>query len=403
MRRALQSLSSVCAPIIALLLLASVARAITVSHVVGHVDVAISSDARINPRYTAGHEQVVILQAWETAEVRRLKRANPDVTVLMYQNAASVSTSAAADGLYPTGVSYPEAAAHHWLLDDTSGQPFTFEGENWLYAADIGARGYERAWAHNVLRSLSRAPWDGVFIDDLNPTIRYHDCVSCVAKYPSDRRYGAAMGRFARLVGRHIRASGKLAVANIGSWAGYQRVVDPWLHSLSGAMDEEFVKVGDAAGAGYMNESTWREQLHEVRLTQTEHKIFIGITHSSARDRRAALYGFATELLAGAGEANFAMNANYSTTTWFRPYGYRLGAPLARYRIAPGGVYERSFADGQVLVNPTTHPSSVLLGGSYSGCGLHRVSQVTIGAQSALVLTRSGSLAQSRRAASTRS
>jgi hypothetical protein len=399
MRRVLLVVMSVCASIAGLVLAATSAHAVPIAHVVGHVDVAIDSDARINYGYTAGHEQVVILQAWETAELRRLKRANPDVKVLMYQNASSASTSAAYDGLYPTGVSYPQAVAHHWLLDNTSGQPFTFEGENWLYAADIGSRGYQRAWAHDVVHELSQAPWDGVFIDDLNPTIRYHDCVSCVAKYPTDARYGAAMGRFARYVGRRVRAAGKLAVANIGSWDGYQHRVDRWLHWLSGAMDEEFVKVGDAPHMGYMNETTWREQLHEVRLTQSEHKMFIGITHSSAHDRRAALYGYATELLAGAGDAIFSMNANYSTTTWFRPYGYRIGSPTGRYRIDPRGVYQRSFTDGQVLVNPTTHPVSVALRGAYSGCGLHGVRHVIVRPQSGLVLTA----AQPRLAASARS
>jgi hypothetical protein len=386
MRRALPSVKFLCASILALFLWAVPAHA-AIPHVVGHVDVAINSNARIaNYGYTAGHEQVVILQAWETAELRKLKRANPDVKVLMYQNASSASSTAAADGVYPTGVSYTESVAHHWLLDSTSGQPFTFNGEDWLYAANIGSRGYQRAWAHNVNRELAKAPWDGVFIDDLNPTIRYHYCVSCVAQYPTDASYGAAMGRFARFVGRRIRGDGKLAVANIGSWAGYQRVVDPWLHSLSGAMDEEFVKVGTAPGTGYMNEATWREQLHEVRLTQAEHKLFIGITHSSAGDRRAALYGYATELLAGAGNAIFAMNANYTSTTWFRPYGYRIGTPTGHYRVKRGGLYERSFTGGQVLVNPTTHSVKTVLAGRYTGCGLHGVRRVTLAPQSAVVL-----------------
>jgi hypothetical protein len=148
-----------------------------------------------------------------------------------------------------------------------------------------------------------------------------------------------------------------------------------------------------------MNEATWREQLHEVRLTQSEHKIFIGITHSSANDRHAALYGYATEMLAAAGNAIFAMNANYSTTTWFRPYSYRIGTPTGHYRIDRRGVYTRSFTDGRVLVNPTTHVASVALGARYSGCGLHGVRHVTLRPQSGLVLTA----AQPRRAVSARS
>jgi hypothetical protein len=386
MRRALQSSTSLCAVLFALLLIPGHARA----GVVGHVDYAINSDARIaNYRYTADHEQVVILQAWETSELRRLKRANPDVTVLMYQNASSASTSAAFGGLYPTGVSYPKAQANHWLLKNTSGQPFTFEGFDWLYATNIGARGYQRAWADNVIRELKSAPWSGVFIDDLNPTIAYHYPVDQVARYPSNRRYGAAMGRFARYIGRRIRRAGELAIANIGSWSGFARVVDPWLRSLSGAMNEEFVKLGTTAGSGYTNEATWRQQLREVSLTQSEHKLFLGVTHSTADDRRAALYGYATELLAADGNATFSMNETYNgVTRWFAPYGYQIGRPAGDYTVRADGVYERAFRDGRVLVNPTSRPETVALHGTYSGCGLGRVRRVRLRPQSGLVLTR---------------
>lgn len=385
MRRAVQSLALLCA-LILLLLTTGHARA---ADVVGHVDEAIDSGAGIgNVHFTADHEQVVILQAWETSELLRLKAANPNVKVLMYQNASSASSSASGAGVYPTGVSYPQAAAGGWLLDNTDGQPFTFESYDWLYATDIGARGYQRAWADNVIQRLRSAPWSGVFIDDLNPTIRYHYCVPCVAKYPTDRLYGRAMGRFARYVGHRLRRAGELAIANIGSWAGYSRVVDPWLHALSGAEDEEFVKVGTTAGAGYMNAATWRQQLHEVTLTQREHKMFIGITHSSAHDGRAALYGYATELLAGAGHAIFSMNNTYGGATWFSPYGYALGAPIGHYTTVAGGVYERGFTHGLALVNPTAGVERVRLGGVYSGCGLRRVRRVALRPHSGLVLTR---------------
>jgi len=401
MRRALQCLTSLCALIGAVLLGAAAAHAhpsahvpssdqVPSSHLVGHVDYAINSDARIaNYRFTADHEQVVILQAWETGELRRLKRANPDVRVLMYQNASSAATAPSSTGQYSTGVSYGEAQAHGWLLDNTSGRPFTFEGYNWLYATDIGLRGYQRAWASHVIAELHSAPWDGVFIDDLNPTIAYHYPVAQVAKYPTNARYGRAMGRFVRFVGRRLRHAHELAIANIGSWSGFPRVVDPWLRSLSGAMNEEFVKWGTSAGSGYAPQAMWRQQLREVSLTQREHKMFIGITHSSSHDRRAALYGYATELLAGSGHAIFSLDDTYNgAASWFAPYGYRLGTPTGHYRVRAGGIYERGFSDGRVLVNPTAHTETVALGGRYSGSGLHRARRATLRPDSGLVLTR---------------
>jgi hypothetical protein len=356
---------------------------------VGHVRVAINSDASFaDARYTADHEQVVILQSWETSELHALKAANPAVKVLMYQNASSASTSAAADGRYPTGISYTRAAANGWLLRNRAGSPFTFEGYSWLYATDIGAAAYQRAWVASVLSRMGNDPWDGVFIDDVNPTISYHYCVSCVAKYPSDAQYGKAMGRFVHAVGPRIQAAGKLAVANIGSWSGYTSVADPWLRSLSGAMDENFLKWGTQAGVGYADQATWAMQLHELQLSEAEGKLFIGISHSDRHDQRAAVYGYATELLAGDGEAVFSMQSNYSGETWFPEYGYTLGAPIGAQRTTAGGVHERPFARGLVLVNPTGSRLRVKLSGRYRGSGFKVTRMVTMAPQTGAVLVR---------------
>jgi hypothetical protein len=368
---------------------------------VGQLQVALNSNAVTQntawnaaattaAQATAAQEHVVILQAWETDELEAIKAANPSTIVLMYQNASSASNSASSTGIYPSGVSYSQAASNGWLLDNTSGQTFTFGGENWLYAADIGSSGYQNAWASNVVTKLDSAPWDGVFLDDVNPTISYHYCVTCVAKYPSDATYGAAMGSFVQNVGTQIQAAGKLAVANIGSWSSYSSTVDPWLQHLSGAMDEEFLKWGTTAGTGYASEATWQTQLREVALAQSENKLFLGVSHSAATDQQAALYGYATELLASNGTASYSLAQDYSTATWFPEYSYQLGQPTGNYTVTSGGVYERTFTGGMALVNPTSSTETVNLGGTYSGSGLSNVSTVTLAPQSGLVLTGSG-------------
>jgi hypothetical protein len=345
-----------------------------------------NANATAAANQTASKENVVILQAWETDELRAIKAANPSTIVLMYQDSSAAATTASWSGQYSTGVSYQQAQSNGWLLDNTSGQPFTFQGYNWLYATDIGSAGYQNAWASNVIGELNSAPWDGVFMDDVNPTIAYHYPVSQVAKYPSDAAYSGAMGSFVRNVGPQIQADGKLAIANIGSWSGYASTVDPWLQSLSGAMDEEFLKWGTSAGTGYAPQSTWQAQLQEVALCQSEGKLFLGVTHSAASDEQAAVYGYATELLAGGGTASFSMAQDYTNATWFPEYGYQIGQPTGSYSQTQG-VYERAFTNGLALVNPTGSTQRVNLGGTYSGSGLSNVSTVTMAPQTGLVLT----------------
>jgi Hypothetical glycosyl hydrolase family 15 len=384
MRHRLALLASVSMLSIASLALAGVARA----DVVGHVRVAINSDNTF-PSYTttATNEKVVILQPWDTADLIALKAANPSVKVLMYENTSSASTTASTNGTYDTGVSYSQASANNWLLRNTSGSTFTFSGYSWLYATDIGLTAYQSAWTANVLEKLKSGPWDGVFMDDANPTIYYHYCVTCVAKYPSDATYGAAMTSFIQSVGPQLQTGGYLAVANIGSWPAYTSVVNPWLQYLSGGMDEQFLKWGNTAGTGYQAPVTWKTQLQELALAESEGKLFLGITHSTNTDESAATYGYATELLAGNGHPTFYMGADCSGETWFPEYAYAIGDPSGPYTVDANGVYRRSFSQGLALVNPTTSTQTVSLGGTYSGSGVTSVSSVTMAPQTGLVLT----------------
>jgi hypothetical protein len=357
--------------------------------VVGHARLAIDSGAQF-PSYdwTASHEQIVILQPWETAKLYALKAANPNVKVLMYKNVSAVSSSAGPDGIYASGVSYAEAASQRWLLSDTSGSIFTFSGYSWLWAADIGLRGYQDAWAANVLRDVTSAPWDGVLMDDVNATMKYHFCVTCVAKYPSDAQYAAATQSFVENVGPQIEQAGKLAIANIGSWSSYSSVTNGWLRYLSGGMDQQFLKWGHTAGAGYADPATWATQLQEIKRAESEKKIFIGVTNSTNTDEAAAVYGYATALLAGRGDTYFYMGADWTNETTFPEYGYAIGDPVGVESAGAGGVHRRQFTGGLVLVNPTSATRSVNLGGLYSGSGRTNVSTATMGPHTGLVMVR---------------
>jgi hypothetical protein len=52
-------------------------------------------------------------------------------------------------------------------------------------------------------------------------------------------------------------------------------------------------------------------------------------------------------------------------------------------------VYRRDFANGVVLVNPSTSPAGVVgLGATFSGSGLTDVSSVSLGATSGVILLR---------------
>ena len=333
---------------------------------------------------TAGRSQVVILQEWEAQRLRSLKAANPGVTVLMYKNLSALAK--ATNGMSGTGVSTQEAESHpEWYLRNTRGERFAFDGYDYLWAADIGNRGFQERWAANVAAKLKEQPWDGVFVDDTNPTIKYHYDVASVAKYPSDEAYSAATGSALSVIGPRLRARGALVIPNFGAWRRYRPTVSRWLKYVSGGMEEMFTKYGESPSSGYFTGVDWEDNLASLRETQAQGKLFLGISHSTRGDRAAARYGWATMMLAAEGRATFALHSDYTNETWFPEYDYDLGAPKGPATVA-GGVHRRAFARGLVLVNPTGSSVQVRFGGRYRGSGLGRSSRTTMGPHSGLVL-----------------
>src|SRR5215210_2384158 len=275
---------------------------------VGHVRVAIDSAATF-PSYsqTASREQYVILQAWQQDRMRALKAANPNIRVLVYKNLSFSAASTSTSGFASTGVKYGEADAGHpeWFLLNTSGQRFTSNGYGYLWAMDVGSAGYQQRWADNVISELTSQGWDGVFMDDVNTTMKYHYDVESIAKYPSDAAYAAATRSALATIGPRVRAAGKLAVANIGSWPEYPSVGDDWLQFLDGGMDEMFLKWGTSPGQGYAWAGRWEQQLKSLKQAEGDGKLFLAITHSAAGDADAARFGYATMLLGGNGHGRF--------------------------------------------------------------------------------------------------
>lgn len=379
----LKNVVSICvASAILTLSLAGVADAAPISHTFPAFD---SAAANADYGQTDEHQAYVILQSWEVNRMRELKAQNPALKVLVYKNLGFAAEKKASSS--STGVSTQEAEAPDWFLKNQQGGRIASDGYKWLWAMDIGSRDYQQRWYENVSRELTSQGWDGVFIDDPNPTMKYAYDPSQVAKYPNDAAYSAAMGSALAYIGPKLQGEGKLAIANFATWVEYADTCNSWLQYVSGALDEMFVKWGRGSGEGYRSESQWTRQLDEVKFAASQGKQFIGFTQGSVGETQAARFGYGTVLLGTNGNASFAFTPNYTSETWLPEYDYSLGAPTGAEARETSGVHRRGFENGLVLVNPTSSSKSVSFGGTYSGSGLSGATSATMEAHSALILT----------------
>jgi hypothetical protein len=379
-------LAAVAAAVIAMAVPASARAAAPLA---GHVRVAIASAAHTADfTQDSGREQYVILNATEHARMLAIKAADPSVKVLLYRNLSAMAVPDAY-GNVNSGVTTQEADPS-WFLLNTSGQRFTFWGYDWMYAADVGNPAYQQRWADNVLAQLRSGGWDGVFMDDTNPTMKYHYDVASVAKYPSDAAYSAATQSALAKIGPQIRGAGKLVIPNFGAWREYASTVNGWLQYVDGGMEEMLGKWSNDPGQGYLTGPDWQLQLSAIKAAESAGKAYLGVSHGSATDAAGARYGWGTVLLAAGGHSSFALADDYANQHWFPEFDYDLGSPVGPEAAEATGVHRRAFSRGLVLVNPTLSTVAVGFGGPYSGSGLSGATQATMGPHSALVLTADG-------------
>jgi hypothetical protein len=359
----------------------------------GHMRYAIDNNPSFpNLSQAAQRNEYVILKPSETNRLQQLKAADPDVKVLMYKN-LSASIDYPSDVYLTTGVSHDEADAQHpeWFLLNTSGQRFTHRDYGNLWAMDVGSASYQQRWADNVLRSLKTLGFDGVFIDDTNPTMKGHYDATKVAKYPTDEAYQQATESALAKITPQLRSAGYSVVGNIGHFGEFPAVGQRWLQYMDGAMDENFGKWGNTAGSGYAWEGYWNNELSSLKYAQEQGKDFLAVTHSADGDSAAARYGWGTMLLGAAGNAQFALHSNYTSENWFPEYDYEIGQPTGPESRLSNGLHRRQFSNGIVVVNPTSNQLSAdLCGGTYSGSGQNHVTNVQLAPNSAVIMTLDG-------------
>jgi hypothetical protein len=361
--------------------------------VAGHTRLALATPSSFaNVATTAKRSSYVVLQAWDGARAAQLKAANPSLTVLMYQNTSAMTKGAGPNGIYSSGVGYEQADTAHpdWFLKDTAGKRIVEGSYDWVYMADLGNAAYQDAWAKTVIDRLNSGPWDGVFMDDVNTTAMYHTDSSKIALYPNDSAYQAATRSMLAAVGPRLRAAGKLAIPNIGSWSGYPDVAKDWLQFVDGGMDEMFAKWSTTPGVGYRPAIDWKTQVEEIRAAESMGKRFLAVTQAGGGDAQAERYGWATVLMAAKStNTSYVAATNYnSEPDWLPEYDAHIGDPTGAATALGNGAYARTFSNGLVVVNPSASDAKVAFGGAYSGSGLTNATSATLAPNTALVLTK---------------
>jgi putative glycosyl hydrolase-like family 15 (GHL15) protein len=349
----------------------------------------------------AGSYRYILLHGWQSNLIPQLKAANPNLKILAYKNMAASYAYGCTDGvdnLYPAGVGYCDANAHHpeWFLADTTGARIEFCDYKGLWQMDVGNPEYQAAWEANVAADLRARGFDGVEVDDTNWNEQYHLCGRTIAKYPNNGDYGAATRSFLARVGPALKSKGFIVLPNIAlpySSSNYETWSD-WISFTSGAIQEHFSKWGSGTTQQF-GDADWKWRQGFLPLTQKAGKIFLGITYAPMSDVRSMVYARANFLLDWDGGPS-AVLFEPSNPEQQDPYSVSwtqdIGTPLAP-RSQVGVAWRRNYSAGTVVVNPSsTVTQDVGLGAPFIAADGSTVTSVSLAPMTAAVLRASSTV-----------
>jgi len=346
----------------------------------------------------------VILQTWQYDKIKQLKAANPSIRVLVYKNVAATvdygCRNGIDDSLLPTGVGYCWTNAHHpgWFLTDAGGSRINFCSYRSHWLMDVGAPAYRKAWLRNTVSDAKRYGFDGVLLDDVDEWMDTHLCGRTIARYPTHEGWSAATLGFMAAVGPALKRQGLLAFPNVA-------ITDYWtsnglsywdkvLSYSSGAVQEYYTKWGSGSSSWFTDDggfhNDWSYRQAYLQRTQAAGKPYIGVTYAPKDDTRSQRYARGSFLLDWDGGASSLVyeptdpeaQDPYSATWTTSP-----GSPVgSRYRVGPA--WRRDYSRGTVIVNPSTGPVTVSLGGPFAQPDGTVVSTITLDSADAAILVR---------------
>ncbi|WP_309115709.1 putative glycoside hydrolase family 15 protein [Saccharothrix sp.] len=313
-------------------------------------------------KFAAQHYDLVVLNATETAAMRRLRKLNPKIKILVYKDFSSTRNyPGAVDGgkdapYLPSGVGYIAAQKNHpeWFAVDTADRHIEWKGYPLHWQMTVWTESYQKAWADAVTAEVVREGWDGVLADNDFSSLRYYS--SAVLKgtadaAATDRLIRDGLDRFLQVAGDSLAQAGKMLIPNVseshltpGRWSAHSR--------YSGAMEENFGLRENTGGGELL---TFRgNEFKELRAQAALGEswlLLVTKTHSVREER----VGYATAaLLAGPYTCwHGASTQDYQDPDWSAYQDSGLGEAVESANQLANGAWTRTFTNGWVAVNPT--------------------------------------------------
>jgi hypothetical protein len=341
----------------------------------------------------ARHFDVIIAKPTTYSRfVVAMHTANPRLQLFAYVNGMYAAAS--------QGSSFPAS----WYEYDASGAKVRSVLFN-NYLMDPTSSGWMGDRAKLCQQVIARSGYDGCGLDTLGSAAVSN--TGYVTGFPINKatnkpwtmnQWLQATTRVAAAV-RSATAPHPLAGNGIGDGQSYFASTAPTSQLFGGVdvgMAEGFLRVGRAPLFPYPSAAAWKQNVDMLADAGSRAHRLVVVTkvwNTGTQVEKDAWhkYALASFLLGSTGTSYFSFlyDIGLDPATYQPWWNTQLRAPSGSYFLRQTGVYERDFAAGIALVNPTGRSRTVSLGGAYTTLDGRTVSSLTLAPTTGEVLTRS--------------
>jgi hypothetical protein len=238
---------------------------------------------------------------------------------------------------------------------------------------NVSVAGFQAYWGQSLVEQVKAGQYDAVFFDSASPALLQGECSG------ADPRLAGTAARdttFADLGNTTwidawqawmAALEATLAAQGIPLIPNTSAFVTGWDNTNYGLTAGIFAE--GFAGTGFA-ESDWEASTNELLALAAADKIMILQNYlTDPSDVATRLYYLGNYLLVK-GRRTYLDYFAAGPLEWYPEWTVDLGAPTVAApanaaALLSGGVYRRDFANGSVLVNPSSSPVTVTLGGTY--------------------------------------
>jgi hypothetical protein len=298
--------------------------------------------------------------------ITAMKAANPNLRIVAYINGTF--------DLKSGGTSYPTS----WYETASGGARIQSAFGNYLL--DPGLAAWQQNVAAQCTSAITKSHYDGCFVDTLGTAPLDAGYVTGLPMNPSTHAVwsGTAWLNATAAIAAAVQKANPtaLVVANgLANGAKYFSTAGATSASLapSGvAMSELFLRAPGAGATQFQPVSKWlanvnmlvdAESKGESVLTTTK----LWVTATAAQQAQWHKFALASFLLGAGGHSYFSFLEDRANTAIVQDYAWdhvNIGTPLGAY-AQNVNLYERSFSNGIVAVNPTSTPQTITFAGNY--------------------------------------